>query len=679
MPSSWRTWNRSWICITDPTIRIVPSCAWTSSRCSWSRKPAHRWRPRRTVPGVSTTSTNGPARPRSSCSASRWRVGGRRRPGPGVRRARQLSKRGAATWKETRTPDPESRYAAVRTDDGELHTGNWPSHRSVFTPEGLKISRAVVYLNREKTVAALNGLDDITDDVLVDALFDEVESYQFDNGLLEFLHGLTGQRPGIATHPRVVRPREAGGTRRPQRSSGHPESRRTPGTAGRHDCWRSGENALYDQLVIHVTFQRPLTIVDPVVRRAPQPRHRAQHPAAIEHLDRRRMLARLDRVPDQPRRHRYRSDRRRGSCSICTPGTETSCTPGPVPPATVPGTPVPRPAALAVETDHDFPSQSAREGPHSIKDHLRGWQHLQHAPSIARAGHDRRARGHAHPGSARRRAPLGAALIDEAQAARIAGAVVFVVPTLSLSAAMGGDVMAQELREDASDAPRIVDAARDPGQPFSAGGDAETSDVWSRAPALPIQAPGPGISRHGELRLMLRAGLSRAAAFAAATSTPAGIFGIDDRWRIDESRSADLVLVDDYLAGRCFSGREGDSPPGNAIAAALPKHPTQVEHMRHRPRHRRSRLTACFSPVSSGTRPRAAASGHSRTGQHATGQIVAYAYCPSGQFQRCRPVGGDHQPPSATPSAWRTETPDEDINREPARNATAPRMTGPEP
>ena len=74
---------------------------------------------------------------------------------------------------------------------------------------------------------------------------------------------------------------------------------------------------------------------------------------------------------------------------------------------------------------------------------------------------------------------------------------------------------------------------------------------------------------------MLRAGLSRAAAFAAATSTPAGIFGIDDRWRIDESRSADLVLVDDYLAGRSLSGREGDSPPGNAIAAALPKHPTR--------------------------------------------------------------------------------------------------------
>ena len=153
------------------------------------------------------------------------------------------------------------------------------------------------------------------------------------------------------------------------------------------------------------------------------------------------------------------------------------------------------------------------------------------------------------------------------------------------------------------------------------------------------------------LRLMLRAGLSSAAAPAAATSTPAGIFGIDERWRIGESRSSDLVLVDDYLAGRSLSDREtylqvdpsggrhgagcsvpthrhdheaafaqgylGDSPPGDAIAAALPKHPTRVEHIRHRPRHRRSRLTACFSPVSSGTRPRAAACGHSRTGLHA--------------------------------------------------------------
>ena len=47
-----------------------------------------------------------------------------------------------------------------------------------------------------------------------------------------------------------------------------------------------------------------VAVIDPVVRRTPQPRHRAQHPAAVEHLDRRRMLPRLDRVADQPRRHR---------------------------------------------------------------------------------------------------------------------------------------------------------------------------------------------------------------------------------------------------------------------------------------------------------------------------------------------------------------------------------------
>ena len=167
-----------------------------------------------------------------------------------------------------------------------------------------------------------------------------------------------------------------------------------------------------------------------------------------------------------------------------------------VPPATVPGTPVPRPTALGVETDRDFPSQSAREGPHSIKDHLRGWQHLQHAPSIARAGHDRRARGHARPGLLAV-VPLGAALIDEAQVARIAGAVVFVVPPLSLSAAMDGDVMAQELLEAASDAPRIVDAARDPGQPFCAGGDAENLERLVAGAGASNPGAGSGISLHG--------------------------------------------------------------------------------------------------------------------------------------------------------------------------------------
>ena len=50
-----------------------------------------------------------------------------------------------------------------------------------------------------------------------------------------------------------------------------------------------------------------MAIVDPVVRRAPQTRHLAQHLAAIEDLHHCRMLTHLDRVPDQPRRHRIRT------------------------------------------------------------------------------------------------------------------------------------------------------------------------------------------------------------------------------------------------------------------------------------------------------------------------------------------------------------------------------------
>ena len=57
----------------DPDCPVV---CMDEHRCSWSRQPVRRWWPRRSVPGGSTTSTNGPVRPRSSCSANRWRAGG---------------------------------------------------------------------------------------------------------------------------------------------------------------------------------------------------------------------------------------------------------------------------------------------------------------------------------------------------------------------------------------------------------------------------------------------------------------------------------------------------------------------------------------------------------------------------------------------------------------------------
>ena len=59
----------------------------------------------------------------------------------------------------------------------------------------------------------------------------------------------------------------------------------------------------------------------------------------------------------------------------------------------------------------------------------------------------------------------------------------------------------------------------------------------------PNPGTGFGISMHGELRLLERAGLSAAEALAAATGTAADAFGIADRGRLEEGRIADLLLV----------------------------------------------------------------------------------------------------------------------------------------
>lgn len=53
-----------------------------------------------------------------------------------------------------------------------------------------------------------------------------------------------------------------------------------------------------------------------------------------------------------------------------------------------------------------------------------------------------------------------------------------------------------------------------------------------------------GASLHGELQLLVRAGLEPRAALAAATSLPARRFGLDDRGRIAVGLRADVVLVD---------------------------------------------------------------------------------------------------------------------------------------
>ena len=155
-------------------------------------------------------------------------------------------------------------------------------------------------------------------------------------------------------------------------------------------------------------------------------------------------------------------------------------------------------------------------------------------------------------------------LIDEGQAARLAEAGVFVVPTLSVTASMGGEAMEPEMLEAAGDTPvsfmqRQTLAGRfsgDDAERVSKEGDVALENV-RRLHAAGVRllagtdAPNPGtasgLSMHGELRLLRRAGLSSAEALSAATSVPAAVFGLDDRGSLEEGGVADLVLLDGDL------------------------------------------------------------------------------------------------------------------------------------
>lgn len=152
------------------------------------------------------------------------------------------------------------------------------------------------------------------------------------------------------------------------------------------------------------------------------------------------------------------------------------------------------------------------------------------------------------------------AAVDQAFVAALRARDAFVVPTLSVRTAIAGEGEGQALAEDprlqplltaeqtASLAARFGGAARQDDRP-----DHSIENVRRlHAAGVTILAgtdalnPGTahGVSMHGELALLVRAGLSPAQALAAATSLPARRFGLADRGRIAPGMRADLLLVE---------------------------------------------------------------------------------------------------------------------------------------
>ena len=164
----------------------------------------------------------------------------------------------------------------------------------------------------------------------------------------------------------------------------------------------------------------------------------------------------------------------------------------------------------------------------------------------------------------------GDEVISEEDAARFAEAGVFVIPTLSVRVAAAGESMGPELLE--ATAPEHVSPMQRQTLtqtfPRPVGTSEAAVESVRRLHAAGVRilagtdAPNPGtgfgISMHGELRLLERAGLSAAEALAAATGVAADAFGIEDRGRLARGRIADLLLVAGDL--------EGDLSRSTAIA-----------------------------------------------------------------------------------------------------------------
>jgi imidazolonepropionase-like amidohydrolase len=115
---------------------------------------------------------------------------------------------------------------------------------------------------------------------------------------------------------------------------------------------------------------------------------------------------------------------------------------------------------------------------------------------------------------------------------------------LAAARARGAAAACARGRLDYDGARRSVTALHQAGIAVLAGTDTNYPCPEGESNAILAAYAGHGIALHHELELLTRAGLSPAAALAAATSVPARIFGLADRGRIAPGLRADLLLVD---------------------------------------------------------------------------------------------------------------------------------------
>lgn len=136
----------------------------------------------------------------------------------------------------------------------------------------------------------------------------------------------------------------------------------------------------------------------------------------------------------------------------------------------------------------------------------------------------------------------------------------FIVPTLSVTAANAGQGDGASLAGDAALKPflgatqlgtlraRFEALSRNPAWRDNAFASVRALHAAGVSVLAGTDAGNPGTahgaSLHGELELLVRAGLTPAQALAAATSRPAQRFGMADRGRIAAGLRADLVLVE---------------------------------------------------------------------------------------------------------------------------------------